>query len=402
MLLALLAGCDNGAPEQKETEKPDKATSSNEEPSEITDSTIPEESKADETETTLSTEPPESDNKLDKDIVASSLISEGIAVVSCDKNSSVCYGITLDGTVKFELELSSDFYVSRLRSCEFVNGLMMIDGGFCDLNGKMIYPDAVGVSHFYNQALEEGYIFADVITSGFDGTKSEMGIMNTSFQWVVNPSEELYQALKFQRGTAFDYSTERHDGFYCYDGFLYVDDVDKFVELETGNVLSSQDGPKAQPAYSWRRTKKGYLDRNDQVVLDLSEYENIQNVGKFTNNIGTVIFYNQEAKQHFVTAIDEKGGFLFNPVPVNEQGEGYGMVFSALNGKTIITYDYDHNYPVRTFDLEGNLMGEFDASELADNGVSVSIEDSVVVFRMDTIYGQMDTWMFTPEFEPLF
>lgn len=336
--------------------------------------------------------------KLKEDVIATSVISEGIAVVSCDKNSTTCYGIGLDGTIKFELDLSSDFNLRNLSDCAFVNGLMLIDGGFCDMKGNMTYPKDVGVSNFYAVALEEGYIFADVITASYDGTKTKMGIMDTSFQWLVEPNEEIYQELGTSLGMHIP-----NDGCYCIDGYVYISRIKKFVKLDTGIVLNDAEGPQRQPSHSWSRSRVAYSDRNGNVVLDLTGHKNLQSNGKFVNGVGTLVFYNEQAKQHFITAIDENGEFLFAPVQFDEQGKGTGKVSIATDGTIIIAYeDYYGAGVVRSYDMMGNLLGEIDAETLDDNSISVSIEDGVIVFRLDTLYGEKDTWLFNEKMEPLF
>lgn len=401
VMLAIFAGCAEENPKREQMAGPGKETSAAKPDTPTDESTIPTvEAPAD---NTVPAEPEAP--KLNGDVIASSIISEGYAVVCCDKESGVYYGIDLEGRVKFELNLSSDYNIRDLPRCEFVNGLMKIDGGLCDVDGNLTYPDMVGATNFYIQDLEDGYIFADVITSDFEGTKSEMGIMDTSLNWVVEPSEELYHALEYQNQTVFAFSTGRHDGFYCQDGYLYVEKLELFVELKSGQILGKGDGPAEQPSYSWgRNMNKGYLDRNGAVMVDLSQYENVHYVGNFVNGIATVVFYNREAKQHFVTAINENGAFLFDPVAFSEQGKGYGNVWSATDGQHIIAYEAYNGCDgiVRVYDLEGNLCGEMDAESLSDNNLNVSIEEGVVVFRMHTAYGQMDVWMFTPEFEELY
>lgn len=342
--------------------------------------------------------------RLEQDIAASSIVSEGIAVVCCDPDSGVYYGINLNGEILFELEgLSTDFSAYYLDGCKYTNGIMEIDGGICDMRGNMTYPDEVGATHFYCQALEEGYILADVITADYQGTKSEMGILNTELEWVVKPNETLYQELMVSNTLVFDFiSGHRHDGYYCYDGYLYMERLNAFLDLQSGEVVNSSEGPADQPDYSWILAAKGrFEDRNGTVMVDISEHTNLYYTEPFINGIAPVIFCNKDVNQYYLTAVDRNGEFLFDPVVLSINMQGFSV---DTDGTVILVCEkgtWSEVGRVQTFDLQGNLLGEIDAEALSNGEcIHASVEEGVV--RLDSGIDDWLVWLFTPEFDPLF
>lgn len=153
--------------------------------------------------------------------------SNGFALVELDNDDEKAYCIDKSGNIVYQLDIESGSFAWK----RFINGMTITDGGICNLNGKIVYPEDMGVKSFYTFALDGGYIIATKITADYSSSKKEMGVLNTDFEWVIEPSETLF--AEFEEDLDTSLSTE--SGYY--NGIIYFGMSDKFLNVETGEVL---------------------------------------------------------------------------------------------------------------------------------------------------------------------
>ena len=169
--------------------------------------------------------------KIEGTITRGTNFSNGLALVQTnDKSKASC--INKDEYIVFELDVPSEYssYIDPL-NLEFIGGYILIpwSGALYDSKGNATYPEDVGATAFYDIALEGGYILADKVTASFSNTKKELGVMNTDFEWVIEPSEEIFQAIAFRQTNTIVSSS-----LYYFDDYIYSDDTKVYFNLKTG------------------------------------------------------------------------------------------------------------------------------------------------------------------------
>lgn len=345
---------------------------------------------------TLPTEP--GLEKLTEQVYRSSVFSEGLAaVVVGGRNGRGCV-INKKGEIVFDLEfeIENSYIVSY---SEFVNGYSYINGGILDKDGNMTYPEDVGASTFYSVALEGGYIIAEVIEADFSSTKKMLGIMNTKFEWIVEPTEQLHAAISDEYGY-LELNRALNTEDYYYNGFVYIEAINKFLNVKTGEIVAYENVGFTHPSFTWSKwSDHTYRDHEEKVQVDLSMYENLHSWKHFENGIAPIVFYNREANAFYFTVVNESGEFLFNPVDFEEWNIGS----IQTDGNTIVVTDMAFGeLTIKTYDMNGNLIAEFDTDSIGKNlSYSVSIGDGVIMIEGGYNYSHY-VWYYTPEFEPLF
>ncbi|MBQ2893392.1 MAG: hypothetical protein IJE24_04580 [Oscillospiraceae bacterium] len=349
---------------------------------------------------TVPTVPTEEEHeKLTEEIYRSSSFSEGLAVVVAGgKNGRGC-AINKKGEVVFDLPfaIENSYIVSNV---QFINGFASINNGILDNKGNITYPEDVGASQFYPVALEAGYIVAEVIEADFASTTKKLGVLNTNFEWVVQPTEEFYTALEHKYG----YIALESEDYYYYQGFLYVKCVEKFLNLKTGELVEYENVGFEHPSFSWEMYTDGtYRDFEGNVRLDFSTYENLDpyNLRQFDNGIALLVFKNQEAKTSYFTAVNEKGEFLFEPVDIKEMS----VTSVQTDGNTILVTCSTSSTKLilKSYDMQGNLISEFDTDSIGVYcSYSATLSDGVIVIDGGYNFSDNYAWYYTTSFEPLF
>lgn len=340
--------------------------------------------------------------KLEGTITAASDFSEGLAFVSVDGNKNVTYCINKQGNIVFTL--NEKLAINGTIDATFVNGLAYSDvlGAFCDVTGKLTKPADVGATAFYTCALSEGYILAESVLSDYSSTQKRLGVMNTSFEWVVEPTTELYDQFTTTYGSLAFSGTSNA----CINGFVYAKSVGRYLELKTGAVTDSVDG--AWPSSQWQSlyTDKKLYSPTEQVMLDLSGYENLSSYNsiQFVDGKAAVLFYNAEAKTGFFTLINEAGELLFDPVQTAIPAD------NVLNGGYRVSYDGQYvlftncsgsNAQAECYDANGTRLGTLSAESMKYASYSFSLSDGIIC--LEGAYNFQYTFQYySPDFTPLF
>ena len=395
--LGLLAGCSAQDPNSDQKTANSKTTVDIESNKPTTENDTPKDDNAD-----VDTTPTEPEReKLTEQVYRASNFSEGLAVVVAGgKNGRGCV-INKKGEIVFDLdfEIENSYVVS---GTEFINGYAFINDGILDKNGKMTYPEDVGATKFYAVALAGGYIVAEVVEADYSSTKKMLGVMNTKFEWVVQPTEALYTAMSNEHGS-LGLNTAVNTGDRLNQRFVYVANIEKLLNVETGEVVDYKDMDFDFPSTTWQPYTDGtFRDYEDNVRVDLSEYENV-NVwtgNGFKDGTALIVFTNQQAKTTYFTAIDEKGNFLFEPVDFKQ----FAITSIETDGNTIlVTYSKSaEELIMKTYDMQGKQISEFNTKSIGKYcSYSASIGDGVVMVEGGYNYSHY-AWYYTTALEPLF
>ena len=328
-------------------------------------------------------------------ITAASLFSEGKAFVQINGNKGKTYCIDKNGYILFEIDKEISKNGNKLYS-RFINGYACIDGAICNTEGNLTYPEDLGVTGFYDIALNGGYILATKITSDFNSTKKELGIMNTKFEWVLEPSEKLFASID-----SYDLISDRS---YYSNGFIYLSKSKAYLNVLTGEISETTDvALENDPMYYY--SNGAYYNINDEsVVIDLKKYENIRRGTDFINGKAVIVFHNQSVSKCYYTVIDKSGTFLFEPAEINLKSAEYmGMDF---DGENVLFFDYDISpEKVQCYDINGNFIGEMDLSSFGSSNKTFhpAISNGVIeLWSSGGYYGSPEFYHFNLNFTKLY
>lgn len=357
--------------------------------------------------------------KLSQRVYRSGPFSEGKAVVMLDSSNGRTCVINQAGEILFDLPitLAGPHEVSNAK---FVNGLLAILGGICDLSGNMTMPQDVGADKFYTTALAGGYIPALVNADPASGTGAQIGILNAQMEWLVPPSEALYAQLCDEQGNLLlqndeevQYEIERN--FY-FHGYLLIQNMDQWLELSTGNLIPFEETGLEYPSYSWfSTTNNDYLDRAGNVKLDLSDHEYRENWAHipFRGGLSILLIHdwvNGGSTPYSFALIDEKGELFFDLVTLPCNSE---PTFQWDAKHTVVLFSQnDPGRLAQIYDAKGKLIAQLDTSRMTEEcsvyGILCTSYDIVysegvlLVTGHEPITRTTYTWYFTPELTPLF
>ena len=331
--------------------------------------------------------------KIKGEITAASGFSDGLAFVCLDGNKEKAYCIDKQGNIVFELENKIQSAFGEIFN-KFENGYALIDGGICNTKGDITYPKDVGATEFFGIALKGGYIIATKVTADYSTSKQEIGIMNTDFEWVVQPSETIYNEVCEDLWTTSALNTQ---SFYA-NGIVYFDGSKKYLNVKTGEVSDSTD--INIPSENWiYYTDYTFRNGNEEVMVDLNHLDNISGTcnNSYKNNKVPVIFNNQQVGKLFWSLVNEKGELLFNPVETTDFFSGL-MDFSwvKFDGENTVFYAKSMN-KLSSFNSKGELSGEMSVEDLSAG----YIEDGIILL----ISGGMNSkkcHYYNADFSPLF
>lgn len=331
--------------------------------------------------------------KIKGEITAASVFSDGLAFVCLDGNKEKAYCIDKQGNIVFELENKIQSAFGEIFN-KFENGYALIDGGICNTKGDITYPKDVGATEFFGIALKGGYIIATKVTADYSTSKQEIGIMNTDFEWVVQPSETIYNEVCEDLWTTSALNTQ---SFYA-NGLVYFDGSKKYLNVKTGEVSDSTD--INIPSENWiYYTDYTFRNGNEEVMVDLNHLDNISGTcnNSYKNNKVPVIFNNQQVGKLFWSLVNEKGELLFIPVETTDFFSGL-MDFSwvKFDGENTVFYAKSMN-KLSSFNSKGELSGEMSVEDLSAG----YIEDGIILL----ISGGMNSkkcHYYNADFSPLF
>lgn len=193
-----------------------------------------------------------------EDIVFSSIYSDGVAIVNLRDEEGKAYVIDKQGNIIFDFQIAEYNTDSTVNYLRFENGLLVYNGKCYDTKGNVTAPESVGATAFV--ALERGkYIIAEKITSTYDSAKKELGVLDTSFKWIL-PLKEGY-----------------YDLYHSYSDFFWND-----VILSTNNTKKAIKPDYSDVVYFSNGTTIAPNDINAESFLKV--YENKYILAKGDNN----------------------------------------------------------------------------------------------------------------------
>lgn len=323
--------------------------------------------------------------KIDGEIFAASNFSEGLAFVETAREKGKTYCIDKKGNIVFELNI--DLSVNGDIYATFINGLAYVNGGFCDTTGKVTEPADVGATKFnYISTLRAGYILAEVVTSDYSNTNKRLGVLNTKFEWMIEPSEYLYNEFADEYGYS-QISDAINTSDYTVGDLYYNTDLEKALNLKTGEVITEKARIGTPNSSLWLLGcnstqytgyylpgESSYLSE-ENLVLDLTENGVVCSASSFINGKAAIVYRNVSANKYYVTMIDEAGKHLFEPVETK-----YNSV--QTDGKYILVSDsaWGCNY-AEIFNDKGEKTGEIDVSADTSKSYHLYIGDGAILVR---------------------
>ncbi len=329
--------------------------------------------------------------KIKGEVTAASVFSDGLAFVFLDGNKEKAYCIDKQSNIVFELDNKIQSAVGKIY-VKFESGYALVDGGICNTKGEITYPEDVGATEFFGVALKGGYILATRITADYSTSKQEMGVMNTNFEWVLEPSETMYNELSENLWTTTAMNSK---SFYA-DGMIYLDGCKKYLNVNTGEISDSSNS--RLPSNTWvYYTDNTFRNSNEEVMVDLSQLDNIESTGNnaYKNNKVPVVFYNQQVGKRFWALVDEKGGFVFNPVEMVNFTD-FMWSWIKFDGEYTVFYDSSAK-KLSSFNSKGELLGELSVDDLSTG----EIEDGTILLISGGVNSKKCHY-YNIDFTPLF
>ncbi len=341
-----------------------------------------------------------SGKKLEGKITRSSVFSEGLAIVSLDGNKEKLYCINKEGYIVFEINesIGTSYAISNLK---FKNGLVLINNNIYNKSGKHTTPESVGVTRFYDIAFEGGYILTEKVTADYSSSKKELGVMNKDFEWIVEPSEVLYQNLEKQLNKLVSLNRM---SYYYNDYICFRDSTEskpQYLNLKTGEL--SENSNFEIPSFALDSyTDSTFRDYDSNVIIDLSMHANIKLLigSEYNDGKVPVLFDNVEAGIKYFTFVDEKGEFLFEPKEIKNMSQVGEFVFDGEN--LLIMDSAIGAYHIQSYNSKGEFLGELKPRESLGNGsYSCNVNDGVIYVE-GSINTRGSGYYFTTDFKPLF
>lgn len=325
--------------------------------------------------------------KITGPITKSTLFSEGLALVMTKTEPDKIYCINTNGYIVFELdrtEVDIGFYTPDIDD-KFMNGFIMINGMVCDASGNLTKPEDVGVDEFDGVALEGGYILATTIAGDYNSTVWKEGVMNTDFQWLIEPTEEIYDTLHY-------WSDDYRDDYPYYKKFFYNNGIylrkssgmdtnfdssgdDLFFNLETEKFVSGNTISFSSETWEYYSPYDAFMNPTYKSMLKFNP-DYLCNITSFVEGEAAVTFYNDDIGKYYYTLINESGEYMFEPV------ETVGIIYFYDGEYFIIVDDAYYCSYLECYDSEMNLLGRIDCIEAAPTISEVEVHDGIVVVEM--------------------
>lgn len=339
--------------------------------------------------------------KIEGEIIAASDFSEGLAFVELSNDKGRTYCIDKKGNIVFRLDikLSAMGYIYAT----FINGLAYVNVGLCDKTGKVTRPEDVGATNFiYVSTLRAGYILAEVIESDYSSTTKKLGVLNTKFEWTVEPTENLYNEFSNKYGS-LAISTASITSDYTVGDLFYCSDLNKILNLKTGEVINDKEkigeidsslwvlGANFTQYTGYYLPGEGSDLSEDRLVLDLTKNGVVCSATNFVDGKAAIVYHNASANKYYVTMIDDQGKHLFEPVETK-----YKSVEN--DGKYILVTE---DRCAEAFDDSGEKLGKIDFSTDLNKSYSFYFNDGIVLLRAGSGYNYT-CYYYNVDFTPLF
>ena len=318
--------------------------------------------------------------------VAATNFVNGRAAVAKSKAGPV-YIIDKKGNILYEFDLPGEkiSLLTEMGQFFLVNQSGRI--GLINQEGKLVWDEDIGVSTFYGVAAEDGYILAEQVVATFDSTTRKLGVLDKNFNWIVEPTEEMYEQIPLNNYIYSDY--------YYHKEYLYRKENNNFLNILTGEVVEYCDVDFEHPSTSWTWTyDKTIVDPSNNVKIDLSQYANPYHRSVFKDGLSFIAFANGELETYFFTLLKEDGTFAFEPIDICANNISWFDYDS-----NVIVVEGDWSDKIKSFDTTGKLLGEIDTQKAYNSNGSrgIDVGDGVVkiAIELDKIV------YYTPELTPL-
>lgn len=303
------------------------------------------------------------------DIEYASPYSEGLMFIKTSTDDSRVYCVDKNGYVAFELT-NDIINVKNMDEAKFMGGYAFVrafneSGNFCDAicdkQGNITLPSDIGATDFFgpDEILKSGYILATKVGA----TTSKLGVLNTSFEWVVPLSEDLYNEFS-------DSLSDSHKENFVIDEYFYSVKLAKSLNLKTGRI-DSVKLKDVTPSNNWGTPKScdGYYRiENSTIVAKDGQYidldDNVIRASNFSNGTAPILYENES--EYFVTLINEKGTHLFEPVQITYAPNSFKF---ATDGNYLV---YTEKSLLVCRDVTGKKIAEFDLEKFDDKYLSIN------------------------------
>jgi len=295
--------------------------------------------------------------------VGGSVFANGLALVNYEGHDYT-YCIDKEGYVVFKIEKQNELSTA-IDAKESIQGdfvYFIQSKSVYDIKGNLLKPEDYGVTRFYECGLANGHLFASVIESNFEGSTKKLGVMNNKFEWIVQPTEELFNA--FFANDTLNYLYLGSHGFVYRDGVYYYDSRKYCLNIKDGTL------------------SKYELEISDiEGIITYEElrekYPTLYQVTNFIDGKAAILFLNKDTNIFYVSMVDEKGQLLFNPIDV---GDHYSPSI-VTDGKTIILAEYS-GWNLTSIDQNGKILAKLENLNKTlfsnDGQVNVKISDGVL------------------------
>ena len=280
----------------------------------------------------------ETREKITSKIEGGTLFSAGLALVNYYGHDST-YCIDEEGYIVFKL--NEKIYLNAYGADEsFKSGFRLVGESLYDKTEKKTNPTDVGATKFYSFALNNGHIFASVIESTFENSSKKLGIMNLEFEWILEPSEEIYNAFALKNG---GFTFQYFETVYYHNGNYYS-------KIENDSSKYNCIDMKSGAIYQIASDEIKFKDTIDYYELKI-DYPTAVELTEFVNGKAGVLFCNSETDIYYASMVDEDGELLFDPVDV-----GYCYYNLATDGNIIILTSY-FGWDIISIDKNGKTLG---------------------------------------------
>lgn len=348
-------------------------------------------------------------NKIQMDEISSAgTFVDGYAFVERKNKKDIIYCINKKGEIQFQL----DNFQSYTR---FHNGYSFVTDKsgttyLCNTSGKKIYAEDFGCTNFISRWHDDFILIVNSV-SDFSGSTDSLGILNYELEFIVSPSEDLYELFEpYYNDDSTIYNTSYFAGhLYNEKSCLNLFTGEENTDLNTMYQNAQVEYPSDLWEYlsypsNWADGATYKDNKTGQTAVDLRQYkETINRAYEFEDGTASLLFLTDSAieRKNYFGVIDENGEFLFDPIELPK----------ITRGEYFVTKDGDY------YLLQSSFMAyetEYTIVLINKNGVSkqISIQSSrylyvyigdgvLLVVDQDKDYNSTYTYC-TLEMEPLF
>lgn len=301
--------------------------------------------------------------------------SEDLMFVKLVDNDEKIFCVDKKGTIVFELD--DEIVNVYPADSKFMGNYAFVSAkdemgeyhtALCDKEGKLIYPSDVGATEFYgpDEILKSGYVLATKIDADYSGTKSQLGVLDSSFEWVVPLSEPLYEEFA-------DSLRDSYNENFIIDDSFYSVKLAKSLNLKTGEV-KSVNLKDVTPSSGWGvpGSREGYYRvESNMIVFEDGMYinmvdKNVAAASDFTNGTAGIVYHNEEAGKYFITMIDENGSHFYEPIEIQLSSMTFQFV---TDGENLVSLEKGI---IVCRNNKGEKLGEFDTQSFDCEKITIN------------------------------